>query len=143
MVTMAAYLLQQGGQPVGSGQTALLASHIRQPSTGAGRAERPYQRVLRIKSAPSLRPAPSSHPEIKDALSVRRYECVAALRRFDSRPVSSTFGDLMADAGASWRVITGSPGVSIGIGACGPTADDSDGIEPESRLVLHLDARLS
>jgi len=31
-------------------------------------------------------------------VSVRRYECVAALRRFDSSPVSSNFGDLMADA---------------------------------------------
>ncbi len=31
-VTMAAYLLQQGGRPVGSGQTALLASHTRQPA---------------------------------------------------------------------------------------------------------------
>lgn len=41
MKTMAAYSVQEGGQPVGSGQTALLASHIRPPSSSPGRAESP------------------------------------------------------------------------------------------------------
>jgi len=97
MATMAAYLVQQGGQPVGSGQTALLTSH---PSDHAAALAGPNVPTSEFceSNRRSLRPAPSSHPEIKGAVSVRRYECVAALRRFDSRPVSSNFGDLMADA---------------------------------------------
>jgi hypothetical protein len=74
---MAAYLVQQGGQPVGSGQTALLISTLAttQPHW-QGRTSLPASSANHIGESHrrSLRPAPSSHPEIKDAVSVRRYE---------------------------------------------------------------------
>ena len=139
MATMAAYLVQQGGQPVGSGQTALLTSH---PSDHAAALAGPNVPTSEFceSNRRSLRPAPSSHPEIKGAVSVRRYECVAALRRFDSSPVSSNFGDLMADA----PIPIETPGVrsTAGDSDAVKTHQDAPGSSPESRLVHHLDARL-